>query len=70
MTMAVHGKIKVCFAYNASTHTFSGYTQFYMMHEREATIPANIVYGTPTEQPQTHSQYASNLWQSLENAYS
>jgi len=40
------------------------------MMYREATIPADIVYGTLTEQPQTHSQYASNLRQSLEKAYS
>jgi len=61
---------KVCFAYNTSTHISTGYTPFYMNYGREAKIPADIIYGTPVEQPQTHSQYASNLRQSLEKAYS
>jgi len=52
---------KVCFAYNTNTHTSTGYTPFYMNYGREAKIPANIIYGTPVGQPQTHSQYASNL---------
>ena len=58
---------KVCFAYNTSTHTFTGYTLFYMMYGREAKMPADIVYGTPI---QTQSQYASKLRQSLKEAYS
>ena len=41
-----------------------------MMYGREAKIPADIVYGTPTEHPQIHCQYASNLRHSLEQAFS
>ena len=40
-----------------------------MMYGREARIPADIVYGTPTGHPQTPSQYAANLHHSLEQAY-
>ena len=60
---------KVCFAYNTSIHSSAGYTPFYMMYGKEARIPADIVYGTPTRHPQTPSQYAANLRHSLEQAY-
>ena len=38
------------------------------MKEKQKYQQIIIVNGTPTEQPQTHSKYASNLRHSLKNS--
>jgi len=40
----------ICFAYNTSANTSTGYISFYMMYGKGTKIPADIiVFGTPTE---------------------
>ena len=61
---------KVCFAYNTSIHKSTGFTPFYLMNGRQARIPIDLIYSTPEPSDQNQGEYARNLHQSLEKAYS
>ena len=60
---------KVCFAYNTSEHTSTGFTPFFLMFGREASMPLDIIFGNPSNNSQSYSQYTLNLRKALEQAY-
>ncbi len=60
---------RLCMAYNTSVHPTTGYTPFYLMYGRQARMPIEIMYGPPSPQPTTVSEYASTLRSNLEAAY-
>jgi len=63
-----HHLRKVCFAYNTSVHSTTGFTPFYLLFGRQAVLPVHLMF-SPFRRNVTLSEYAAHLKYSLEDAY-
>ena len=60
---------KLCLAYNSSVHPSTGFTPFQLMFGHQAKLPTDIVYGSPSPEARSPSQYAAHLKEVLEQSY-
>ena len=60
---------KVCFAYNTSVQTSTGYTPFYLMFGRQAKLPVDLMYGMDNTPDVELPEYVGNLKRTLQKAY-
>ena len=60
---------KVCLAYNSSVHPTTRYTPFYLMFGRQARLPVDFTFSTDKPENRTPGEYATQLRDSLEQAY-
>ena len=59
---------KVCFAYNTSVQSTTGFTPFFVMYGRETRLPIDCVFELPQQSVQV-TEYAYSLMKSLNQAY-
>ena len=59
----------VAFAYRTSEHEATGFTPFYLMHGREARIPADLIYGPPQGEPRPETDFVAAQQETLREAY-
>ena len=59
----------VCMAYNTSVQTTTRHTPFFLMFGRQARLPVDIMFGSPTPVPTPTTDYVQNLKETLEKSY-
>ena len=61
---------KLCFAYNTSVHSTTGYSPFFNSDVRSwATIPVDLMYSLNQEQEKELPDYVHQLREGLKEAY-
>ena len=60
---------QLCMAYNTSRQPTTGYTPFYLMFGRQARMPIDIMFGTPSPPASPATEYATLLRERLESAF-
>ena len=58
----------VCFAYNTSVQTSTGYTPFYLMFGRQAKLPLDLMYGIENMPEVELPEYVANMKHTLQKA--
>ena len=59
----------VAFAYRTSEHESTGFTPFFLMHGREARIPADLVYGPPDTEGSPEDDFVATQQATLRDAF-
>eukprot|EP00731_Ephydatia_muelleri_P008358 Em0004g696a len=60
---------KLCFAYNTSTHSSTGFTPFYLMFGRQASIPVDLMFPFNLGPEKELRTYVEQLRKGLRDAY-
>ena len=60
---------KLCFAYNISTHSSTGFTPFYLMFGRQASIPVDLMFPFNLGPEKELRTYVEQLRKGLRDAY-
>ena len=59
----------VAFAYRTSEHEATGFTPYFLMHGREARIPADLVYGPPQPENECGSDFVHQQQETMRDAF-
>ena len=60
---------RLCMAYNTSVHPTTGQTPLFLMYGLQVRMPVDLMYGMPSPNLATVTEYTTHLRDSLEDAY-